>query len=194
MNVLERIVDLDFRLFYKVNGVWTNHFFDNFFPYIRESIIWLPLYLFLLLFGCINFGLKGVYWCVAFLCMASVCDILSSHVIKEQIYRSRPCKTASLMGSMRMLAVYCPQSSGFVSSHAANHFGAAMFIYVTWKKLFPGWNKVFFFWAAAIAYAQVYVGVHFPLDVLCGALLGVAVGLLGGTSFNRYIGLSRQTA
>ena len=191
MNVLERIVHLDLRLFYKINGVWTNHFFDNVFPYLRESIIWIPLYLFLLLFSCMNFGLKGVYWCIAFLCMASLCDIMSSHVIKEFVFRPRPCRSPGLEGSMRLLVVYCPQSSSFVSSHATNHFGAAMFLFTTWRKLFSNWILVFFVWAAAIAYAQVYVGVHFPVDVICGALLGTLIGAISGNFHNRYIGLGR---
>jgi len=190
MTFLDRILQLDLQLFHQVNGVWVNSFFDNFFPFLRESIIWIPLYLFLLLFTVSNFGMRGVYWCVAFICTASLGDIISSHLIKELIFRARPCQTSALGDSMRLLVVYCPQSSSFVSSHATNHFGIAMFIFITWRKFFSRWILVFFLWAAAISYAQVYVGVHFPLDVICGMILGCGIGALSGYLYDRYIGIS----
>lgn len=190
MNFLDRVLQVDLQLFHQINGVWTNGFFDIFFPFLRESILWIPLYLFLLLFTCINFGMRGVYWCVAFICTASLGDIVSSHLIKELIFRARPCQTSSLGESMRLLVVYCPQSSSFLSSHATNHFGLAMFVFTTWKRIFSNWILIFFLWAGLIAYAQVYVGVHFPLDVICGTILGCAIGALSGNLYNKYVGIS----
>jgi undecaprenyl-diphosphatase len=64
----------------------------------------------------------------------------------------------------------------FTSSHATNHFGVATFLFVTLGRFFGSWKYLIFIWAALICYAQVYVGVHYPLDVLFGALLGFAIG------------------
>ncbi len=80
---------------------------------------------------------------------------------------------------MRFLANYCPSSSSFTSSHACNHFAMAFFIYRTLRQTSRWWSLVFP-WAAMISYTQIYVGVHFPVDVICGALLGLLIGY--GTS------------
>jgi undecaprenyl-diphosphatase len=86
---------------------------------------------------------------------------------------------------------YCPVSSSFTSSHAANHFAAAMFIFTTFRKtISPKWAFLFL-WAFAISYAQVYVGVHFPFDIFCGAIAGVILGYIPATIFNKKIGLEK---
>ena len=63
-----------------------------------------------------------------------------------------------------------------MSSHAANHFAMAMFIYSTLKNYIGKWLGLLFVWAFFIAYAQVYVGVHYPIDVICGGLFGSVIG------------------
>ncbi len=193
MNFLERIVHWDQSLFFKINTVWTNPVFDLVFPFIRESIIWIPLYLFLFVFIWINFGIKGLYWSVALICTASLCDIVSSHLIKEAFLRFRPCRDPVIGGDVRFLVKYCPMSSSFISSHATTHFGVAMFIHATLKKFTASWTGLFFAWAGFISYAQVYVGVHFPGDVLAGTLVGLGIGVLISKIFNKYVGLNGQS-
>lgn len=188
MNVFEKLVHVDFWLFFKINSIWTNSLFDAVFPFLRESFLWLPLYLFLLVFILMNFGIKGVYWSLALIITAALCDITSSHIIKEIIIRARPCRNSELMHPVRFLVIYCPMNSGFVSSHAANHFGLAVFIYTTLRPHTSRWICCFYGWAAIIAYSQVYVGVHFPLDIICGALVGCLLGLVTSKIFIRYTG------
>jgi membrane-associated phospholipid phosphatase len=187
MSTLDRIIHTDYWLFFKINGTWTNGYLDAIFPFLRESVFWIPLYLFLLIFIWMNFGVPGLYWAVVFICTASICDIISSHLIKETIMRLRPCRTPALMGRVQFLAKYCPMSSSFVSSHATTHFGMAVFAYSTLRKFIHRWAGLFFLWAGLISYAQVYVGVHFPLDVFCGALVGCLIGTMMSRLFNRYI-------
>jgi len=83
---------------------------------------------------------------------------------------------------MRFLANYCPTNSSFTSSHACNHFAMAFFIYRTLKHTSPWWRLVFI-WAFLISYAQVYVGVHYPLDVTAGAIVGSCIGWLTSPLF-----------
>jgi len=85
--------------------------------------------------------------------------------------------------------VYCPGSGSFTSSHATNHFGLATFIFFTMRTYFKNWAYLFFVWAAIISYGQVYVGIHYPLDVIGGAVLGWGIGLLTSFIFNNRIGL-----
>jgi undecaprenyl-diphosphatase len=79
-------------------------------------------------------------------------------------------------------------NGSFISSHASNHFAVATFIYQTLKFMSRKWSLVFI-WAAVICYAQVYVGVHYPSDVIAGALFGVIMGLMATRFFETQIGL-----
>lgn len=193
MHKWEQIIHLDHWLFFKINGAWTSHLLDTVLPFMRESIFWIPLYLFLGVFIGMNFGIKGLFWAVALICTASICDILSSHLIKEMVYRMRPCRNPDIAGDVRFLVKYCPMSSSFISSHATTHFGMAMFIYTTLKPYTSPWTGILFVWAALIAYAQVYVGVHFPSDVLCGSFLGLGIGLVMSKFYVKHIGLTAKS-
>jgi membrane-associated phospholipid phosphatase len=120
-------------------------------------------------------------------------DYVSSDLIKDSLFRLRPCHDPTLADKVRFLVSYCPVSSSFTSSHAVNHFAAAMFIFTTFKKaVSPYWGYVFL-WAFFISYAQVYVGVHFPLDVFCGAIVGLILGYIPAWIFNKKIGLESLT-
>ena len=94
-----------------------------------------------------------------------------------------------MIGYVRMLLNHCSGGLSFPSSHATNHFGAAVFIYCTLKKYLGNWSYLFFLWAASICYAQVYVGVHYPTDVLGGAIIGSIIGYIVALIYNKKIGL-----
>jgi len=103
-------------------------------------------------------------------------DLISSKLIKDTlVVRTRPCGEPLIIETVRFIANYCPVSSSFTSSHACNHFALAFFIYRTLRHTSRWWGLVFV-WAFLISYAQVYVGVHFPLDVTCGAIIGSIIG------------------
>lgn len=174
---MQQLLNADKHLFHLINSKWHNSFFDGLMPLVRNANIWLPLYLFLLVFALLNIKKSG--WFILFiLCTVALTDTLSSHIIKNHIFRLRPCQDPDLIGSIRVLASYCPQSSSFTSSHAANHFGLATFASITLYQYAGKWIYLTYLWAFLIIYAQVYVGVHYPFDVFCGALVGVMAGLL----------------
>jgi undecaprenyl-diphosphatase len=186
----DAIKQFDYRLFARMNGQWHNSFFDVFFPFIREPTVWVPFYFFLVVFITINFKARGWFWVLFFLLNVMLSDYVSSTLIKDNFIRLRPCHDPFLVGHIRFLVSYCPESSSFTSSHAANHFAAAMFIFTTFRKaLSPNWGFLLFLWAFAISYAQVYVGVHFPFDIFAGAIVGVILGYIPAKIFNSKIGL-----
>jgi undecaprenyl-diphosphatase len=92
------------------------------------------------------------------------------------------------MDQVRLHLRHCSGSYSFTSSHAANHFGMATFVSLTLYSTFRRWIYLSYLWAFFIAYAQVYVGVHYPLDVVGGAGLGVLAGLLTASVFNKQVG------
>ena len=171
-----------------INTRWHNSLFDLVLPFIRNQWFWAPLYFFLLLFMPSRFGKKGWVWCLFFIISFAISDQVSAHLLKPLFQRLRPCNTPYLYSVIRTL-VPCGGGYSFPSSHAANHFALAVFGIATLKFNFRRLWIPAVLWAAAVSYAQVYVGVHFPLDVLCGAIIGILTGMTTGAVFNRYFRL-----
>ncbi len=187
---MDKIIALDRQLFSKLNGEWHSAFFDSFLPILRTSQTSYALYIFLFVFVLLNGG-KNKWWWVLFAALVPVLsDFVSSDLIKENFWRVRPCRNENLEPPARFLLAYCPGSSSFTSSHSFTHFSLGAFFYFTLKPFFKKWAFLFFVWAGGIAYAQVYVGVHFPLDVIAGACIGFLFGYLPARSFNKHYGLA----
>ncbi len=173
---LHGILKGDYWLFSRINQHWTSPVLDVFFLFIREAELWLPFYLFLLVFALMNFKKRGGIWSLYLIMTAIISDLISSNLIKQHtFYRARPCNDPIWADTMRSLANYCPVSSSFTSSHACNHFAMAFFIFRTMRHTSPLWRLVFA-WAFLISYAQVYVGVHYPTDVISGGIVGSLIG------------------
>jgi membrane-associated phospholipid phosphatase len=188
-SLLSTLSQWDRWLFLKINTQWTNNFLDNVYPWFRDQNTWMPLYLFLFIFTIMNFGWRIWPWILFFIITVSLTDQISSTLLKNWVNRTRPCHNQSLADQIRLLVVYCPGSGSFTSSHASNHFGLACYIFFTMRTYFKNWAFLFFGWAATISYGQVYVGIHYPLDVVGGAILGCGLGLLTASIFNKRIGL-----
>lgn len=181
---------IDKELFLLLNTKLTNSALDNIFPWYRDSNTWIPLYFFLLLFTAINYKNKIWPWLLMIAVTATLSDQISSNFFKNFFERTRPCNDIFMQLQGRLLLNRCPSSFSFTSSHATNHFAAAMFLFLSLKPAFKKWSYLFFVWAATISYGQVYVGVHYPLDILGGCLVGCSVGYLTGTYFNKKFGFT----
>ena len=183
--IIMSIIDIDISIFEYINQGMSNPFFDALLPLWRNSLVWIPLYIFIIGFAFMNYGKKG-YWLIVFLIItASTSDMTSSTLIKKSVKRLRPCNTEHLAVKER---VHCGSGYSFTSSHATNHFAVATFLALTIGTYFRKIRPWLWFWAATICFAQVYVGVHFPLDVIAGGLLGGMIGLFWATTFNRFYG------
>src|ERR1044071_6401779 len=118
----------DQALFIFINRRWTTPLLDTVFPVWRESITWVPVYLFLFLFSIFNFGNKAWPWMLFLIITVVLTDQVSSTYIKEFYSRPRPCRDPFFSEYVMLLLNRCPSSGSFTSSHATNHFGAAVFI------------------------------------------------------------------
>jgi membrane-associated phospholipid phosphatase len=187
-SIWQQLDQWDKWLFAKLNGQWTNPFFDFILPYFRDSVFWAPFYIFLLVFITVNYGRKGWWWSLGFLCTVALADMVSSRIFKEAFERLRPCQDPLFLDQVRLLLKHCSGSYSFTSSHAANHFAISTYLSVTLYPTFGPKIWGIYLWAVFISYAQIYVGVHYPLDILGGAGIGVLAGLLTASIFNKRAG------
>ncbi|MDE3234848.1 MAG: phosphatase PAP2 family protein [Bacteroidota bacterium] len=183
ISFLEWLKHIDQQIFLKVNTIWTNSLLDKLFVWWREQSHWYFLYVLLLVFIIVKFKWKFWQWLLCALATVGISDGISSHILKDWIGRVRPCRDPDMLAAhARVLLGWCPSSGSFTSSHASNHFAMGVFFFLTLRPYIKNWAYLFLFWAASISYAQVYVGVHYPFDVLGGAILGTAIGI-GVTRF-----------
>ena len=166
------LIDFDQALFSIINKDLVSSVLDFILIPIRNQYFWIPLYIFIISFVILNFK-KKAYWYLFFMVLTfAFTDVISSKIIKPTIERARPCHGDGGMENVRLL-VDCGSGYSFTSSHATNHFGIAFFIIFTFGRRRKYVSLPLIIWAALISYAQVYVGVHYPLDVICGSLLGI---------------------
>jgi undecaprenyl-diphosphatase len=190
ISILDSLNRFDHWLFEKINGQWTNSFFDFVFSFLRLSNFWMPLYLFVFLFVAINFKRNWWWWIIFFLCTTALTDMVGTQAFKHVFARLRPCNDPVIGPSVRLLLKGCAGGYSFISNHAANHFGLAAFSYFTLRHYLPKWAWIGWPWAFSIGYAQIYVGIHYPFDVICGAILGIVFGLFMAMFFNKKFGFA----
>ena len=188
LSIFQQIKDIDQALFYQINGVWHHPILDAVLPWTRHSNNWIPLYIGLLGWLIYQVGWKTLKWLLFALINVGLTDQISSSVFKPFFHRLRPCNDPALVGKTRLLLEQCSGGFSFTSSHAANHFGLAIFIFMTWGIAQKKYTKYFFVWAGIIAFAQIYVGVHYPLDIFFGAILGTLIGLVTAYFHNKTAG------
>jgi len=179
------LLQYDQFLFQLINSEWTNNWLNVLMPLLRNKYFWLPLYFFLVSFSLVNYGKKGLYFLFFAILTIIISDTMSSKVIKNTIKRVRPCNDILIKDTVE-LRVHCGGGYSFTSSHATNHFALAFFLIFTIGNLKKWFKWVFILWASSIAYAQVYVGVHYPLDVIVGSLLGIFIGTFVATFYSSF--------
>jgi undecaprenyl-diphosphatase len=186
INIWTSLEKADKALFELINGHWTNAYFDVFMPWMRTSEHWFFFYLALISFVFYRWGWKAWKWLVSVAITVGLSDQISSFFFKPFIHRLRPCADPSMLTHVKLLLGACPTNFSFTSSHAANHFSLAIFIFMSLQPLFKKYSYLFFVWAGIISYAQIYVGVHYPLDILAGTLVGLTVGYLGASLYLKW--------
>jgi membrane-associated phospholipid phosphatase len=184
----QRFLEWDSRLFLWLNQQLVNPLFDAVMPFFRDSFFWTPLYLFIIVFVFLNFGRRGWWWLLAFLTTVAITDLTGTYLFKETVQRIRPCNEPSLAGQVRLVIRSCPGGYSFLSNHAANHFGLATFLVYSFGRIFNPWVYVFYLWAVLISFAQIYVGAHYPSDIVGGAALGFVAGHFTAQVYRRSAG------
>lgn len=173
--MLENLNSIDTKLFLLINGLHSETF-DSIMVWISGKTTWWPFYLLLLFYLGWTRRMQLIPILVFLILGVVITDQVSVHLFKEVFERLRPCKEPELQGLVHLVNGKCGGLYGFVSSHAANVFGVAMLLSLVQRKW---WFTILLMtWATLVGYSRIYLGVHYPGDVLGGAMLGIFCGWL----------------
>ncbi len=180
--MIDFLFSIDSAIFYFINQTLSLKFLDKFFLIITNVKHWYIAYIILWFFCFLKGGRVGKIAAIGAIILITVSDQLNSNLIKDLFARERPCH---VLEDVRLL-VSCKGSYSFPSSHAFNNFAISVFFLT----IFPKFKWVLLISASLVALSRPYIGVHYPSDILAGAILGSALGYvfaLAALKINSYI-------
>jgi undecaprenyl-diphosphatase len=173
--MLEQLKSIDTDLFLAINGAHAS-FFDFLMYWASDKLIWIPLYVFFAYLLFRYYGKRA--WVLVLLAGLAIAlsDISCSQMFKHVFQRPRPCHEPSLEGIVHLVKGHCGGKYGFISSHASNSFALATFLSLLLGKKIRYFTFLIIIWALLLCYSRVYLGVHYPGDVIAGAIWGAGIG------------------
>ncbi|MDC1068082.1 phosphatase PAP2 family protein [Candidatus Kapabacteria bacterium] len=184
---MEELLIIDTKLFLFINKTLSNKITDLIMPIITNSKYWLPIYIYLFFYlifldysstnsynnyfnNFIKKNIRGISMAILLAVGIGLSDQISAGLIKEWVGRLRPCNTIDNVN----LLVNCGGGKSFPSAHATNNFFAASSL----SFYFPKYKVIFYSLAALVALSRVFVGVHYPIDIIVGSFLGITISLI----------------
>ena len=183
--MLEALREIDRELFIFLNNNH-NEFWDPIMILISERFFWFPAYLALIIYLIYTFRRRGLAKLVMALIAVGAADVISSRIFKPNFARLRPCHDPDLSEVINIVSG-CGGQFGFISSHASTTFALATFMFLVLPPQYKWFKITLLVWAAVISYSRVYLGVHYPGDVLAGALLGASMAWICEKFYQRVL-------
>lgn len=170
------LITLDEQLTIAINALHSP-FFDTVMEHISKTFIWIPFYAILIFLLFRQYGKQTWMKLLFIVVLVFLADKTSVHLFKNVFERLRPCQNPEIAPFLHLVHGKCGGLYGFISSHAANTFALAMFLFLEMRKRYSqiGW---LFLWAGVVSYSRIYLGVHYLGDVFCGAVWGMCIGYL----------------
>ena len=173
---MERLIELDRDLFIALNSFHAQQL-DQVIFVLTNTYAWIPLYVLLFFFIFKSYGSSTWIYLIGIAITIVLADQVTSSLMKPMFERLRPTHDPVIKDLVHTVNNYKGGKFGFASSHAANTFGCALFIHLMLHNFYR-WSFLLFFWAAFVCYTRIYLGVHYPGDLVVGALIGMLFGFL----------------
>ena len=173
--MIDYLKNIDETLFLFLNGLH-NDVFDFLMHWITYQQTWYPFYLLIVIWMFWKYKQKAIIPILFIIIAITISDQFTSSFMKPFFERLRPCHDPSISDLVHVVDG-CGGLYGFASSHASNSFALATLLYMFFRSEFK-YTSILFVWAALVAYSRIYVGVHFPGDIIVGGLIGYLVGLI----------------
>jgi undecaprenyl-diphosphatase len=175
--MIDRLISFDQQFFLAINGMHSP-VFDFIMYWLSDKQIWIPLYVWLLFRMIKDNRSKAWLVILSVVLLVTLTDQISVHLFKNVFMRLRPCHEPGLEGLVHILNNHCGGQYGFISSHACNTGGVAVFSGMILRNRFRWLLPLLILWSAMVSYSRIYLGVHYPGDVIVGMLTGATIGYL----------------
>jgi len=174
--MIDQVLEYDTELFLFLNNLGSETW-DGLWLIITNKLASIPLYALLLFLLYKKFGAKSLLVFVVVLALMITFTDQITNVFKRGFERPRPCGVPDLVEHLRFIAVRCGKY-GFFSGHSSNSMAAAVFAGLVLRPYYKNLIFILLFWSFIVAYSRIYVGVHYPLDIICGMTFGAISGFL----------------
>lgn len=184
--MIDSLIEKDIELLIFLNNLGSVQW-DGFWLVITSKFSAIPLYILLLYFTYKYYGLKKTALAILFIVLLIAVSDQTSNFFKYGFKRLRPCHNEAISPLIRLVKERCGGLYAFFSAHAANSMAIAIFFGFLLKNKFKYLLYLLLFWALIVAYSRIYIGVHFPLDVITGLFFGLFYGIIFYYVFKLFI-------
>ena len=172
--MFDKILTLDKELLIFLNGLGSSTF-DPFWMVITKQSNWTPFFLILLYLIFKKVGVKQTLYLLVFIIVLITISAQFTNLVKETFQRLRPCSDPNINSLIRV--VKPSETFSFFSGHASNSMAVSSFLYFILKDKFKYFGLLFL-WPLIFAYSRIYLGLHYPTDIICGYMHGFILGFL----------------